>query len=88
MEIAYFYLVEKENEITNILSQARTKIAEELRLIDENQFVFCWIVDYPMFEMDEKTNKIIFSHNPFSMPQDVINVLNFNKPLDMPSVSI
>ena len=55
----------------NILSQARTKIAEELRLIDENQFVFCWIVDYPMFEMDEKTNKIIFSHNPFSMPQGI-----------------
>ena len=73
----------KENEITNILSQARTKIAEELRLIDENQFVFCWIVDYPMFEMDEKTNKIIFSHNPFSMPQGDINVLNFDKPLDM-----
>ncbi len=73
----------KENEITNILSQARTKIAEELRLIDENQFVFCWIVDYPMFEMDEKTNKIIFSHNPFSMPQGDINDLNFDKPLDM-----
>ncbi len=73
----------EENEITNILSQARTKIAEELRLIDENQFVFCWIVDYPMFEMDEKTNKIIFSHNPFSMPQGDINVLNFDKPLDM-----
>ena len=73
----------KDKEITNILSHARTKIAEELKLIDENQFIFCWIVDYPMFEMDEKTNKIIFSHNPFSMPQGNINNLNFGKPLEM-----
>ncbi len=73
----------KEKETTNILSHARTKIAEELKLIDENQFIFCWIVDYPMFDMDEKTNKIIFSHNPFSMPQGNINNLNFGKPLEM-----
>ena len=73
----------KENEITNILSQARTKIAEELRLIDENQFVFCWIVDYPMFEMDEKQIKLSLAIILFSMPQGDINVLNFDKPLDM-----
>ena len=45
------------------------KIANELKLIDENEFAFCWIVDYPMFELDENTKKIKFSHNPFSMPQ-------------------
>ena len=56
-------------EIEKILSSARTKIAEELKIIDESKFAFCWIVDYPMFELDEKNKKSIFSHNPFSMPQ-------------------
>ena len=48
---------------------ARTKITEELGLIDKDRFEFCWIVDFPMFERDEETNQITFSHNPFSMPQ-------------------
>ena len=52
-------------------------------MINENRFAFCWIVDYPMFELDEKTKKINFSHNPFSMPQGNIKNLNFNKPLEM-----
>ena len=52
-------------------------------LIDENIFAFCWIVDYPMFELDEQTKKIKFSHNPFSMPQGDIEKLNFEKPLEM-----
>ena len=73
----------KENEVEYILSMAREKIAKELNLIDENKFAFCWIVDYPMFELDKTTKKITFSHNPFSMPQGEIKDLNFNKPLDM-----
>ena len=73
----------KENEIQKILSIARTKIGEELKLIDSNKFAFCWIVDYPMFEFDEKTKKIIFSHNPFSMPQGDLNKLDLKKPLEM-----
>ena len=73
----------KEREIEKILSVARNKIAEDLKLIDEDKFSFCWIVDYPMFEKDEKTNKIIFSHNPFSMPQGDLDKLNFTKPLEM-----
>ncbi len=73
----------KEKEIEKILSIARDKIARELNLIDENTFSFCWVVDYPMFELDEKSNKIIFSHNPFSMPQGEIKELNFKKPLEM-----
>ena len=73
----------KDKEINKILSLARTKIGEELKLIDESKFSFCWIVDYPMYEEDEKTKKIIFSHNPFSMPQGDINNLNFKKPLEI-----
>ena len=49
----------------------------------KNQFSFCWIVDYPMYEYDENLKKIIFSHNPFSMPQGDIKELNFDKPLDI-----
>ena len=70
-----------ENEVEKILSISRDKIAKELNLIDENQFAFCWIVDYPMFEIDEQTKKVKFSHNPFSMPQGDIENLNFNEPL-------
>ena len=73
----------KIKEIERLLSIARDKIAEELKIIDENKFAFCWIVDYPMFEKDEKTQKIIFSHNPFSMPQGDVNNLNFSKPLEI-----
>ena len=72
-----------KNDLEKILSQARDKIAKDLKLIDENIFAFCWIVDYPMFELDEKTKKIIFSHNPFSMPQGNIKSLNLNKPLEI-----
>jgi len=73
----------KEKEIEKILSLARDKIAKDLKLIDENQFAFCWITDYPMYEFDEKSKKIIFSHNPFSMPQGNIEDLNLEKPLDI-----
>ena len=73
----------KQNEVEKILNLARTKIAEDLKLIDENSFAFCWIVDYPMFELDENTNKIKFSHNPFSMPQGDINNLDLKNPLNL-----
>ena len=70
----------KKTEIEKITSLAREKIGHDLNLIDDNIFAFCWIVDYPMFERDEITNKIKFSHNPFSMPQGDINLKN---PLDI-----
>ena len=73
----------KEEDILQILSAARDKIAKDLKIIDENKFAFCWIVDYPMFERDQLTKKIKFSHNPFSMPQGEIKDLNFNKPLEI-----
>jgi len=73
----------KIKEVEKILSAARDKIANDLSLIDENIFAFCWIVDYPMFEIDEKTNKMKFSHNPFSMPQGDIKNINLSKPLEV-----
>ena len=73
----------KEKELEKILSISRDKICSDLNLIDKNEYSFCWIVDYPMFEIDEKTNKIIFSHNPFSMPQGNIKEINFDKPLNI-----
>ena len=78
-----FLACEKKTEVEKITSLARDKLAEDLKLIDENNFAFCWIVDYPMFEKDEVSNKIKFSHNPFSMPQGDLNQINFEKPLDI-----
>jgi aspartyl-tRNA synthetase len=71
----------KKNDVEKILSLARNKIAEDLDLIDHESFSFCWIVDYPMYEIDETTKKIKFSHNPFSMPQGEINNLYLSNPL-------
>ena len=73
----------KQNELEKITALARDKIAKDLDLIDENVFAFCWIVDYPMFEKDESTNKIEFSHNPFSMPQGDLSEKDFENPLDI-----
>jgi aspartyl-tRNA synthetase len=73
----------KQNEVEKILSIARTRIAEELKIIKEDCFAFCWIVDYPMFEIDEQTKKISFSHNPFSMPQGDIKNLDLTDPLSL-----
>ncbi len=73
----------KKKDIEKILSLARNKIANDLGIVSKDQFSFCWIVDYPMYEYDDNSKKIIFSHNPFSMPQGDIKKLNFNKPLDI-----
>jgi len=73
----------KLDEVEKISSLARDKIAKELNLIDESKFAFCWIVDYPMFEKDEVTNKVKFSHNPFSMPQGDIKNIDFSNPLNI-----
>ena len=78
-----FMSCSKENEINEIMSKSREKIGEELGIIDQNSFAFCWITDYPMFDLDEKTSKIKFSHNPFSMPQGDTKNLDFSKPLEI-----
>ncbi len=73
----------KKNDVEKILSVARNKIAEDLDLIDNEIFSFCWIIDYPMYEIDETTKKIKFSHNPFSMPQGETNKLDLSNPLNI-----
>ncbi len=78
-----FMACSKKKDLERITSLARDKIAKDLNLIDDNVFAFCWIVDYPMFEKNDQTSKIEFSHNPFSMPQGDIKKLNFEEPLDM-----
>nr|MDQ4087676.1 aspartate--tRNA ligase [Pseudomonadota bacterium] len=64
-----FFAAGKESQAAKLAGLARTRTAEQLGLIDENRFDFCWIVDFPMFEYDEEAKKVDFSHNPFSMPQ-------------------
>ena len=78
-----FFACNKLKEVEKICSLAREKIANDLELIDEKTFAFCWIVDYPMFELNEITKKVEFSHNPFSMPQGKLDSLNFEKPLEI-----
>jgi aspartyl-tRNA synthetase len=78
-----FFACGKISDVEKITSLAREKIARDLNLIDENKFAFCWIIDYPMFELDEVSKKIQFSHNPFSMPQGDIKKINFDNPLEI-----
>ncbi len=78
-----FFACGKKSEVEKLSAIARDKIANELKLIDENTFAFCWIVDYPMFEQDPVTNKIDFSHNPFSMPQGKTENIDFDNPLNI-----
>jgi len=73
----------KQNDLEKITAQARDKIAKDLDLIDDSIFAFCWIVDYPMFERNEITNKIEFSHNPFSMPQGDLTDKDLENPLNI-----
>ena len=78
-----FFACDKIKEVEKISSLARDKIAQELNLIDDKKFAFCWIVDYPMFKIDETTQKIEFSHNPFSMPQGDPQKIDFKNPLNI-----
>ena len=78
-----FFACNEEKNLETITALARNKIAQDLDLIDENIFAFCWVIDYPMFEKDKETKKIKFSHNPFSMPQGDIDKINFDKPLEI-----
>ena len=78
-----FFACAKKKEVEKLLSVARDKIAKDLEIVDQNLFAFCWIIDYPMYENDEKTGKIKFSHNPFSMPQGDLENLNLDQPLNI-----
>ncbi len=80
---ALFFSCALESDSANLAGKARVKIATDRELIEKNTFKFCWIVDYPMFEKDENTGKIEFSHNPFSMPQGGMDALLNENPLDI-----
>ena len=80
---ALFFSCAIEKEAADLAGRARSKIATEKNMIDENQFKFCWIVDYPMYEKNEITGEIDFSHNPFSMPQGGMKSLIEKNPLDI-----
>ena len=73
----------KAAQAAKLAGLARTRVAEQLGLIDDKRFEFCWIVDFPMFEYDEETKKVDFSHNPFSMPQGEMEALETKDPLDI-----
>jgi aspartyl-tRNA synthetase len=78
---AIFFVAGKADDASRFAGAARTKIGEDLGLIDENRFEFCWIVDFPMFEYNEDLKKVDFSHNPFSMPQGGMEALETMDPL-------
>ena len=78
-----FFAAGKEKDAAKLAGAARTRVAEELGLIEEGCFKFCWIVDFPMFEYDEDAKKIDFSHNPFSMPQGEMDALENQDPLEI-----
>ena len=78
-----FFVCNKVDEALKFSGIARQKIAKDLNLINEKEFRFCWITDYPMFHYDEKEKKIDFSHNPFSMPQEKIEEFDKKDPLEI-----
>jgi aspartyl-tRNA synthetase len=78
-----FFAAGKEGQAAKLAGLARTRVAEQLGLIDESRFDFCWIVDFPMYEYDEEAKKVDFSHNPFSMPQGELEALESKDPLDI-----
>ncbi len=78
-----FFAAGKEAQAAKLAGAARTRVGEELGLIPDDAFKFCWIVDFPMFEYDEEAKKVDFSHNPFSMPQGGIEALETKDPLNI-----
>ncbi len=80
---AVFFSCDKEGAAAKLAGQVRNRLGDELDLLEKNAFRFCWIVDFPMFELDEDTGKIEFSHNPFSMPQGGLEALESKDPLDI-----
>jgi Aspartyl-tRNA synthetase len=78
-----FFACDKSKEAAHLAGKARIQVGNELDLIEKDAFRFCWVVDYPMFEMDENTGKIQFSHNPFSMPQGGMSALESHDPLNV-----
>jgi len=78
---AVFFVCDKRAPADRLAGKARTRLGEELDLIEKDAFRFCWVTDFPMYERDEETGRIEFSHNPFSMPQGGLEALETKDPL-------
>ena len=81
-EDTIFFIADNEKRATELAGQIRTELGKRLNLIDEDVFQFCWIIDFPMFELDDH-DKLAFSHNPFSMPQGGLDALENQNPLEI-----
>ncbi|MCR0981921.1 aspartate--tRNA ligase [Roseomonas populi] len=82
---AVFFAAGKVDDAAKFAGTVRTRIGQELDLIEKDVFRFCWIVDFPMFELNEETGQVDFSHNPFSMPQGEMEALETKDPLTIPA---
>jgi aspartyl-tRNA synthetase len=80
---ALFFIADKEPAVSTLAGRLRVKLADELDLREKNAYRFCWIVDFPMYEWDDQTKSVIFSHNPFSMPQGGMEALEKKNPLEI-----
>ncbi len=80
---AVFFMCDIEKRVVELAGKARDKICDDMGIRETGAYKFCWIVDFPMFELDEKTGKVDFSHNPFSMPQGGLAALNSEDPLQI-----
>lgn len=78
-----FFVSDSEKQATRIAGEVRTRLGQQLELIEQDCFRFCWIVDFPMFEYDEELGRVTFSHNPFSMPQGGMEALETKDPLEV-----
>ena len=78
---AVFFVCDQADKAAQLAGKARTRIGEDMDIIEKNTFKFCWVTDYPMFEINDKTGKVDFSHNPFSMPQGGLEALEKQDPL-------
>lgn len=82
-EDVLYFISDEPDTVARYAGQIRTEVAKRLDLIDKDRFEFCYIVDFPMFEINEETGKIDFTHNPFSMPQGEMEALETMNPLDI-----
>ena len=83
---AVFFACDMEDKAAKLAGRARNKIAQDMDIVEQNTFKFCWVVDYPMFEINETTGKVDFSHNPFSMPQGGLEALQTQDPLKIKAI--
>jgi aspartyl-tRNA synthetase len=83
---AVFFVCDMVDKAAPFAGKARTKIAEDMDIIAKGKFEFCWIVDFPMYEINDKTGKVDFSHNPFSMPAGGLHALNTQDPLKIKAI--